>query len=60
MDGTWEDEELGRDVICEQCGALVCWEDCPACGAEDEPRDDCVICQGEGAFLICEVCEDGR
>lgn len=58
MDGTWEEDELGRAVICEVCGALVCWEDCLVCGDEDEPSAECPICQGEGAFLVCEVCED--
>lgn len=40
--------------ICQTCGELEAWEDCPACQGEG---GQCPWCDGAGEVLVCG-CQD--
>jgi hypothetical protein len=62
MDGSYDEDELGSDVICQWCGELVCIDECEACKGvgtvHNCGEDTCNCADPESQDQVrCQTCQ---
>ena len=48
--------DIDFNLACSVCNNEPVVVPCPEC--QIAPRDDCSLCNGDGGWLACQVCED--